>query len=334
MGWRGALRAIGAHQRRMERDSVRRQRELERAHRAYAKMLERERAAYEVDVYTNQIDVLRSIHKECGPELDWTVVRDTPAPAEPARGRTREIAAKQALDGYMPGLFDRLFGRTESKRAALASAVSEACRADDAEYRKALVTYNRAVVDWEESRALALRILAGDPQAHLDAIEELAPFAEITGLGSSVQLLADDGGSVEALLHVNSEVVIPSEIKSLLQSGKLSVKKMPQGQFFDLYQDYVCGCVLRVARELMALLPVQSVVVTAVGEVLNLSTGHVESRPILSVAVPRRTLDRLNFNDLDPSDSLKNFVHRMSFRKGRGFEVVERLTIAELQISA
>ncbi|HEX5872085.1 MAG TPA: hypothetical protein VFY65_16765, partial [Longimicrobium sp.] len=210
-------------------------------------------------------------------------------------------------------------------------AIADARRLDEAEHRQALLSYNRAVADWEESRALAVRILAGDPQAHLEAIEGLAPFAEITGLGSSVQLIVDDGGAVEALLHVNSDVVIPSEVKSLLQSGKLSVKKMPQGQFFDLYQDYVCGCVLRVARELVALLPVRAVVVTAVGEVLNLSTGHVEPRPILSVAVPRPTLSRLNFNDIDPSDSLKNFVHRMSFKKGKGFEPVERLTIADLQ---
>jgi hypothetical protein len=304
----------------MERASVRRQRELERVHKANAKMLERERAAYEVDVYNNQVDILRSIHKECGPCLDWTVVRDAPAPVAPAPRRHSETAAQQALDGYTPGFFDALFGRTESKRAALAGAVAAARRADDAEYREALVSYNQAAADWDESRALAARILAGDPQAHLEAIDGLAPFAEITGLGSSVQLIVDDGGAVEALLHVNGAIVIPSEIKSLLQSGKLSVKKMPQGQFFDLYQDYVCGCVLRVARELVALLPVRAVVVTAVGDVLNPSTGHVETCPILSVAVPRATLGRLNFNDLDPSDSLRNFVHRMSFRKGRGFE--------------
>jgi hypothetical protein len=318
----------------MERDSVRRRRELERAHRQHAKLLELERAAYEVDLHNNHIEILRSVHKECGPEFDWTAVRDAPAPAEPTRSQKRETAAQQALDGYEPGFFDKLFGRTEKKRAALADGVADARRTDDAEYQKALVAYNDATADWAESRALATRIMAGDPEAHLQAIEGLAPFAEIAGLGSSVQLIVDDGGAVEALLHVNGDIVIPSEIKSLLQSGRLSVKKMPRGQFFDLYQDYVCGCVLRVARELLALLPVRAVVVTALGDVLNLGTGHVESQPILSAAVPRRTLERLNFDNLDPSDSLRNFVHRMSFRKGKGFEPVEQLTIADLQVSA
>lgn len=219
MGWRGTIRAIGAAQRRSERAAVRRQRELERAHKQNAKVMERERAAYEVDVYNNQIDILRSIHRECGHPLDWAAIRDTPAPAEPARRRMREAAAQQALDGYTPSVFDKLFGRAESRRAALEAAVADARRADEAEHRQALLSHNQAVADWEESRALAVRILAGDPQAHLEAIEGLSPFAEITGLGSSVQLIVDDGGAVEALLHVNSDIVIPSEVKSLLQTA-------------------------------------------------------------------------------------------------------------------
>jgi hypothetical protein len=334
MGWRGTIRAVGAAQRRIEREAVRRQRELERSHRNHQKLLEREQAAYEVDVYNNRLDLLRSIHKECSPELDWRAVRDAPRPAEPVRTRTREAAAQRAMDGYAPSLLDRLFGRAEKKRADLGQAVSDARRLDDADFQGAIIRHRQASADWEESRALAARVLAGDPHAQLEAIEGLAPFAEMTDLGSSVQLAVRPEATIEAVLQVNGDDVIPTETRSLLQSGKLSIKKMPQGQFHELYQDYVCGCALRVARELMALLPVQIVFVTAVGEVLDSATGHVVSRPILSVAVPRRTVDRLNFNDLDPSDSLKNFVHQMSFRKGKGFEPVEQLTPAHLRDSA
>ena len=268
MGWRGTIRAIGAAQRSMEREAVRRQRELERAHKQHQKLLEREEAAYEVDVYNNQIDLLRSIHKDCSPELDWRSIRDAPAPVAPVRTNVREAAARRALDGYTPGLLDRLFGRVEFRRAELAKAVAEAQRQDEAEYQKAFASHHQAVADWQDSRSLAERVLAGDPRAQLEAIEGLAPFAEMTDLGSSVHLLIEREGIIEALLHVNADDVIPSEIKSLLQSGKLSTKKMPQGQFHDLYQDYVCGCALRVVRELVALLPVETVFVTTVGEVL------------------------------------------------------------------
>ena len=38
-------------------------------------------------------------------------------------------------------------------------------------------------------------------------------------------------------------------------------KPMPKGLFHGIYLDYLCGCVLRVAREVFALLPVDTVLV-------------------------------------------------------------------------
>jgi hypothetical protein len=110
-----------------------------------------------------------------------------------------------------------------------------------------------------------------------------------------------------------------------LQSGKLSTKKMSQGQFYDLYQDYICGCVLRVAREIFALLPFEIAIVTAVGDVVNAQTGHLEEKPLLSVAIPRRTLDKFDLNSIDPSESMKNFIYRMEFKKNKGFQVIARI---------
>ena len=68
---------------------------------------------------------------------------------------------------------------------------------------------------------------------------------------------------------MNSDHVIPRAAKSLLKSGKLSVKQKPKGAFHELYQDYVCSATMRVAREALALLPVQTVVVDAKGNLLE-----------------------------------------------------------------
>src|SRR5262249_12580602 len=104
-----------------------------------------------------------------------------------------------------------------------------------------------------------------------------------------------------AQLHVNGDKAIPSEIVSQMRTGKLSVKPMPKARFYELYQDYVCGCVLRVARELFALLPVKMVIVTALGQILNTQPGHLEEKAVLSVAVPRATLSRIQWESVDPS---------------------------------
>jgi hypothetical protein len=77
------------------------------------------------------------------------------------------------------------------------------------------------------------------------------------------------------------------------------------------------------------LLPViDNVQVNAKGSVMNSATGNFEEQTIVSVNIERDKLDRLNFDLLDPSDSMSNFEHRMDFKKNEGFKPVEDLQIA------
>ncbi len=102
---------------------------------------------------------------------------------------------------------------------------------------------------------------------------------------------------------------------------------MPKGQYYELYQDYVCGCALRMAREMFALLPLQNVYIHALGEFLNTKTGHLDEGPVLSVQIPRATLEKLNFSKIDPSDSMTNFKYNMKFKKTQGFDFIEKLKL-------
>jgi hypothetical protein len=325
MGWKGALRSMEAAARRAEREARRQHTELLRQQKQLQKMLELERAAFEVQLHENRIELLRSIHKECGSTWDWSAVYSAPAPSPPARSHIREKNAQLALDNFEPSFWDKLFRRVESKKQALNLALQQAQDEEAREYLETLTKHQKDMSEWEERREIAGRVMAKEIQAFKEVIEEIGPFSEISDLGSGVGFQFKNTSVIEVTLTINGHDVIPNEIKSLLQSGKLSTKKMPQGQFYELYQDYICGCVLRVAREIFALLPFESVIVTAVGDVVNAQTGHLEEKPLLSVAIPRRTLDRLDLNSIDPSESMKNFIHRMEFKKNKGFLVVERI---------
>lgn len=226
-----------------------------------------------------------------------------------------------------------MLSRTESKREELATAIEEARRTDEQEYQEALERYNQEYAEWETACELASGIAAGSAQACLDAIDHAEPFSEISELGSSIEFEAESSSLIQATLHVNSEEVIPSEEKRLLKSGRLSVKQMPKTGFYALYQDYVCSCVLRVARGLFALLPTEMVLVHAIGTLLNTKTGYMEEAPILSVAIARQTLEMLNLDMLDPSDSMSNFVHRMAFKTMKGFGAVERLSPSDFEVA-
>lgn len=330
MGWKGALRSMEAAARRVEREARRQHNELLRQQKQLQKMMERERAAFEVQLHENRIDLLRSIHKDCGTAWDWTAVYSAPVPTPPARTHSREQSAQLALDSFEPSFWDKLVRRVESKRQVLSLAVKQARDAEESEYLEAVAEHQREMANWQERREIAGRVLAGDLQAFKQVIEEVGPFSEISDLGSGVGFKFQNTSVIDVTLTINGQDVIPNEIKSLLQSGKLSSKKMPQGQFYELYQDYICGCVLRAAREIFALLPFETAIVTAVGDVVNTQTGYLEERPLLSVAIPRRTLSKLNLDTIDPSDSMKNFVHRMDFKKNKGFMIVERIEAASL----
>jgi len=331
MGWKGAVRSIGAAARAAERDAKRRQRELERQQKQYEKMQELEQASYEVEVYQNHIDLIKSVHKECGGSVDWNEVASATKPEKPENNREREKEAKAVEASYRPRFIDRTFKREKKKRERLADGVSKSIVDDKLDYEAKVKFWENECRDWSESVPLAHAVLKGDANSKLTAIEKLDPFSEISTLGSSLKFNIAENSVIEATINIHGVDIVPGEVKSLLKSGRLSLKKMPKGQFNEFHQDYVCSCVLRIARELFSILPDEIVYVTAVDQLLNSKTGHTEETPILSVAISRGTLKSLNMDSIDPSDSMSNFVHNMSFKKTKGFGPVARLIPESLQ---
>ena len=325
MGWKGTVRSIGAAVRAAERDSKRRQRELEKQRKQYGKMQELEQAAYEVEVYENHIDLIQSVHKERSDPIDWRAIANSSEPERPENLKERENKAKAKAESYQPGFIDRLFKMEEKKRKQLEEDISRAIEDDEREHINKINDWEAARNSWGENVTLAQRLLNGDGESKIKAIEEFDPFSEISTLGSSLSFSVGNNSTIEATIHIHGDDIIPNEVKSLLKSCRVSVKKMPKNQFNELYQDYVCSCVLRVANELFSIIPDEMVIVTAVDELLNTKTGHLEKSPILSVCISRRTIGSLNMDNIDPSDCMGNFVHNMSFKTTKGFKSVERL---------
>lgn len=322
MGWKGTVRSLQASARRSERNAQRRNRELQKRHKEFAKMEALEQAAYEVEVYENHIDLLLSVHKECAETVEWGRFLANPEPQPPLQSGALEQAATHAAATYHPNFWARLFKLEARQRVALLDKIVVARAEDEKQYQARFDEWKSARSEWADETDLASRILGGDRQAKLDAIEAFDSFAEISHLGSAIKLIVHEGGILEAKVAIHGSEVIPTEIKTLLKNGKLSTKAMPVGRFNELHQDYVCSCALRVGRELFAVLPDDLVIVTALDNVLNSSTGHMEELPILSVAFTRSTVAGLNLETIDTSDAMKNFVHNMSFKKGVGFSAV------------
>ena len=325
MGWKGTVRAIQADMRRAAREADRKQ-------KIQAKLKAMDDAQSAVRAFENYIEGITSIHTDCNSEImDWQDTASQRPPSEPKRSNDSEAEAKRKHDGFKPRLLNKLLRNEAKKREKLKQAIIAATTKDEEKYQDRLTEYRNKYALWEKKKNLAERLLNKDPQAFIDTIRELNPFTSIEKLGSGLQFTVDDRGNLTASISVHSDEVIPKEKYSLRQSGTLSTKEMPKGEFNTLYQDYVCSCILRVAAELYALLPIERVLINAKDNLLNPKTGHIEEQTIVSVMVMRKTFEALNLNNIDPSDAMKNFLHNMRFKKTSGFDVVEPVTYEEVE---
>lgn len=263
--------------------------------------------------------------------IDWELEAQKKEPNKPRKVKKQQNKAKEKIAEYKPGLIDKLLNRQQKKLKSLEENVESAIQKDEQEYSKKVEEWNSKKSEWLKETGLANQLLNNDPESKIKVIEHYNPFSSISQIGTELKFSVEEGSILTATINVHGKEIIPDEIKKVLQSGKLSTKKMPKGQYNELFQDHVCSVVLRLANEVFSLLPDELVIVNAVDDMLNPKTGHQEETPILSVAISRSTMSELNLEKLDPSDSMENFIHRMSFKKLKGFEPVEVLDPREFK---
>lgn len=312
---RGAVRAYKA----AEREQKRNAREAAKLYKEEQKQQEISNASQTVRKYENYIDSIMSIHKNATDKIDWNLVLNDPEPPKPVKSDSNEKSAKLERTNFTPSFFEKIFGY-KKKLAGLDNAINEGVKKDENDFIAATELYQ----DWEQGRKIAKEVLDKNTKGYADAINFFQPFSDISDMGSKISL-SFDKDIVEVELAVNNSEVIPNYVVSQTKTGKLSTKDMPKGKFNEMYQDYVCGALLRVARETLAYLPIKSVTVHAMSELINPTSGHTESTPIVSATLNPEQIDGLNFETLDPSDSMANFQHNMKFNKTKGFTPVEKI---------
>jgi hypothetical protein len=327
MSWKGAARSFAAAGRRIEREQQRRTRVAAQEYKLMQKRQDVANAAQAVAAYEEYVSVLKSIHHDANPPMDWAAMQGESKPPMPVPSKAYEELAQAELNAYEPGFWDRLFKRGPAKRQQLEEAVAAARRHDEQTYAEQMQAHAQQRQEWEERQELTRQVLEKNAEVYKQVLEVFAPFEGIDQLGSSLEF-AFTADHIEVDVHVNTVDVVPDFVVTQLASGKMSRKTLPISKFNEIYQDYVCACLLRVAREITAHLPVIQVVVHAIAEQLNSATGLVEKQVIVSAAMPRATLTKLNFPALDPSDAMRNFTHTMKFTKTGGFQAVERVGLA------
>ena len=295
-----------------------RQREIQARQKELDRMNELEQAALAVDDFENTIERIHSIHMEADDPVNWIKVRSVNPPFNKNEGQigNHEQAALEKLQNYKPNVISKLFNQDEKELENLRRRVLEARKEDEEDYRS-----------WERDFRIATKVIEGDIDTYFEVIQEFNPLNDLTEFGSGFEFFAADPKIMEIEFDVHSDQVVPKEQLSLTKTGKLSFKQMPKGKYFDIQQDYVCSCVLRIARDMFALLPLDTVYIHAADTMMDTTTGHLRTMTILSVKIDKRSLNKLNFNNIDCSDAMQNFVHNMNFKKTGGFSEVNKLSL-------
>lgn len=162
-------------------------------------------------------------------------------------------------------------------------------------------SYNEMM--WSYYHSVAPAILDGDIDTYLSVIYEVNPLDDLLDYGSGFVFGTDDPSKMEVEFTVNEDS---------LQELKNSVNPV---EYNSILQDFVCSTVIRIARDIFALLPVENTIVHA----------ELQNATILSASFDRATMDKIRFGMIDPSDTMARFNCNMDFSLAHGFGAVNRL---------
>ena len=122
---------------------------------------------------------------------------------------------------------------------------------------------------WQFFHENAQAVLDGDIQAYMTVLKAANPLGDLKPYARAYTVRATDADELTCDFEVD-----PAYLRSTESEARR----------------YLCGVSLRVARDLMALLPVSRVTVHA----------RQDENPLLDVTYPRETLQRVRFSFVDP----------------------------------
>ena len=117
---------------------------------------------------------------------------------------------------------------------------------------------------------------------------------------------------------------LPKETASILQSGKLSVKKKSEKQLKEEYVKCVTGLGLLVAGiSFMSSAGIEKVDISAYTQRIDKKDGQTKDDYIYSIQLDRENFSKINYPKIDPVNAFQNFTHKMELSKSYIFKTIK-----------
>ncbi|MBC7523670.1 MAG: hypothetical protein H7239_04445 [Flavobacterium sp.] len=308
----------------MRREEQRYARESAKRYKEQQKLNEIQAAYGAVESWKSRVLYLKTIHLKSSIEVDWNKIKNIEKPVQPKSEFKNEDFAKNTLENFKPTFLDKLFGLIPKKIKNLKELLEQAKIKDknenDANFKKYLDNFN----DWEKLQEISIGVAKKQIEFYEKALEYFNPFSKIGEIGDQIDIFLNDD-FVDIHLAVNSLDVIPDYELKQTSTGKLSKTNISRTRFNELYQQHVCSCILRVGREIFALLPYKYSRINATTKIVNCKNGNIEENMILSVIFSIDIMQKINFGLSEPLDNINNFTNNVSFNKINGFNLVNKV---------
>lgn len=269
----------------------------------------------EIEKFNTAIAYLTSLHKYCDFDYNWNEINKEPAPFNFSEKGPNELEAIKNLENYRPSLFEKIFQSKLDKKTKILEDNIKTAKEQDRELYK----------DWEEQNQLSKLILDGDTAAYSRILQYVDFSKNLEGFLSYYNFDILDKDTISIEYSINIDGIIPEQYPTATKTGKLSIKNYTKTAYYELVKLYVCGFAIRITRSIFGLLPVRTVIIHTNIESLNTETGHVENNTMLSVEFNKANLENLNFDLIDPFNTLNNFKHNVRFLKTKGFQPVDKI---------
>lgn len=123
---------------------------------------------------------------------------------------------------------------------------------------------------WKYCSKVANKIIRGDIDTYLETIENLRPVDDLLLYGCDFEFGTDKSSYMEVEFNAKAEELLPQGLKDAL------------------FEELVCGTSIRVAKDIMAMLPVSRVIVHSV----------IAEKTVLSVLFEKKNLVKVDYRNM------------------------------------
>jgi hypothetical protein len=170
---------------------------------------------------------------------------------------------------------------------------------------------------------LANNVIENSDENFLKIAENVfKPFDFAEDLG--VKIIADYSGDVHKIdVYLKGKDVVPSDEIYLVRDKDIKTREFSKKRFWEIYQDYACSILLRVANQYFSFFSFKNeVILNAHSEVFDSATGSENTGLIIAVLLIKSQFSNINLDLVDPSSCLAGFDYHADFNSQNGYRII------------